>query len=107
MIARAASATRDASLSSNPYCLDAIAGFRAEDRVAWVSGEGRLNVDKSTKILGVKNLWDCKSRTFELRQSLSAGELVALDNLTWMKTHDKEMFSLFEEFACKDKNHIR
>ena len=45
--ARAASATKDASVSSYPYCFDAIAGLSAEAKEAWVNGDGRLKVERA------------------------------------------------------------
>ena len=47
MMESAASATRDASLSSEPYCLAAIAGFNADARESCVRGVGRLYVESS------------------------------------------------------------
>ena len=45
--ANAASATRDASVSSYPYCFDAIAGLSAVARVGCVSGVGNSDADNS------------------------------------------------------------
>ena len=42
MTTSAACATSSESLSSNPYCLDAIAGLRATANVDCVKGVGRL-----------------------------------------------------------------
>ena len=47
MMERAASATNDASLSSEPYCFEAMTGLRADTRVSCVKGDGRLKVDSS------------------------------------------------------------
>lgn len=47
MIESAASATRDASLSSEPYCFEAIAGFSADARAFRVRGVDRLYVESS------------------------------------------------------------
>ena len=47
MTARAASATSDERVSSKPYCLDAIAGCSAVERVSWVNGVGRVLEDSS------------------------------------------------------------
>jgi len=47
MIERAASATNEASLSSDPYCFEAMAGLSADARDFCVSGVGRLYVESS------------------------------------------------------------
>lgn len=47
MMERAASATSDASLSSDPYCFEAMAGLSADERDSCVSGLGRLYVESS------------------------------------------------------------
>jgi len=49
MMERAASATNEASLSSEPYCFEAMEGLRADARVSCVMGDGRLNVESSGK----------------------------------------------------------
>ena len=53
---KAASATREESMSSNPYCLDAIAGLRAVARVVCVKGVGNDEVERSgMKLAGHPN----------------------------------------------------
>lgn len=47
MTIRAASATNEARISSEPYCFDAMAGFRAEVKPACVKGVGREVVDNA------------------------------------------------------------
>src|ERR1700729_4299330 len=47
MTANAASATKLARVSSYPYCFDAMAGFSAVAKDAWVNGFGRLDVESS------------------------------------------------------------
>jgi hypothetical protein len=49
MMESAASATSEASLSSEPYCFEAMAGLRADSRVSCVRGDGRLNVESSAE----------------------------------------------------------
>lgn len=50
MMERAASATNDASLSSEPYCFEAMTGLRADTRVSCVKGDGRLKAESSVKV---------------------------------------------------------
>jgi hypothetical protein len=49
MTASAASATSDESVSSKPYCFDAIAGLSAVANVSCVNGVGREDVANSAR----------------------------------------------------------
>ena len=64
MTARDASATSAASLSSTPYCFEAIAGRRAVARDDVVNGEGRVLTESSGGRLveGMNALRDTHSR---------------------------------------------
>lgn len=46
-------------------------------------------------------------RTLKFRDCFDTGELVALDYLTWMETHDEEVLRFFQEFAGKNDHHVR
>jgi len=67
MMERAASATNDASLSSEPYCFEAMTGLRADTRVSCVKGDGRLKVDSSVKVK--YRLGCCRIRWFSKHHS--------------------------------------
>jgi hypothetical protein len=46
-------------------------------------------------------------RTFKVLERLGTGELVALDDLTRMETHDEEVLGALEELAGEDDHGVR
>ena len=45
--------------------------------------------------------------TFKFREGLHPGELIPLDDFTWVQSHDQKMFCLFQEFAGEYQHRIR
>lgn len=107
MTERAASATNEANMSSDPYCFDAIAGLSASVRDGWVNGVERVCTERAWKrgvntlqrTLGVK-------RTFELGQGLDAGQLVALDDFAGVQTHHEQRPCLFQKLARQNQDEV-
>jgi hypothetical protein len=46
-------------------------------------------------------------RTFKVLECLGTGELVALDDLTRVETHDEEVLSALEELAGENDHGVR
>ena len=83
---RAASATRRARISSEPYCLDARGGVRARVREAWEGGVEREVCDSARGVFVSDALESGLGDGFTLKfgKSLDTTQLIAFYNLAWV-----------------------
>lgn len=105
MTARAASATRPASKSSDPYCFDAMAGFSAVLRDAIVRFFGR-ECEERARGEDCDEFNECllvESQTIELTLKFvccfSPCQFVPLDNFARVQAHEKQALSLLQKLS--------